>query len=325
MILACDIGGTKTNLALYEARAGKLAQLKRRRYVSHEFRRVEDAMDDFLRAENAAGKITTCGIGAAGPVAGSEVQITHLNWHIRCSDLAKYLGVKHVTLLNDLEAAGHGLGRLDPHDFHTLNSGKSVERANRALIAAGTGLGEAILFWNGEKHEVMATEGGHCDFAPRTPVEIEFLQFMKKRHTNVCYDQIVSGKGFRAIHEFFAPGVSHPSFSDPASDSAAEICGLAQQNACPACVKTLDLWVGMYGSEAGNLALKCLARGGIYVGGGIAPKILPKMKEGAFLEGFCQKSKFQSLLNQFPIQIVLNEDAPLLGAAWCAANASGIL
>jgi len=324
VIFAADIGGTKANLALYEQSGGKLRRVARQRFVSREFGRFEDVIGKFLREEGADGKVTAAGIGAAGPVAGDEVKITHLNWHLRATSLGQELGVPSVTLLNDLEAAGHGLARLGPEDLYTLNAGTAAPQANRALIAAGTGLGEAILTWNGEGYNVLATEGGHCDFAPRTETEIELLRFMKKRFANVCYDQIVSGKGFKRIHEFFAPEARHTSFEDPASDGAPEICRLAKCASCRACVKTLDLWVALYGSEAGNLALKCLARGGVYVGGGIAPKVQEKLKEGAFFEAFCQKSNFSILLEQFPIYIIVNEDAPLLGAASCAAARAGI-
>ncbi len=325
MILACDIGGTKTNLALYEVRGGKLHRIARQRFISREFRRVEDVMDVFLREDCGGAKVSAAGIGAAGPVVGNEVQLTHLNWHIKCPEVARHLHVPQLALLNDLEAAGHGLALLEPQDLYTLNVGTPVPHATRALIAAGTGLGEAILFWNGQQHEVMATEGGHCDFAPRTEVEIELLRYMKQRHETVCFDQIVAGKGFREIHGFFAPGVRHPGFGEATTDGAAEICGLALRNECPACVETLNLWVALYGSEAGNLALKSLARGGVYVGGGIAPKILGKLKEGPFFEAFSRKSKFRILLSQFPIHIVLNEDAPLLGSAWCAAAGAGLV
>ena len=324
MILAGDIGGTKVNLALYEADGRGLRRVAHRRFVSREFPRFEDVLDTFLGSEGAGRKLTAAGIGAAGPAVGNEVRITHLKWHLVGAELARRLGLARVVLLNDLEAAGHGLALLKPADLHTLNEGKPVVAANRALIAAGTGLGEAILFWNGTRHQVMATEGGHCDFAPRTEVEIEFLRFMKRRHDNVCYDQIVAGKGFRALHDFFAPGLKHPGFDDLSSDAAAEICGQAKFATCQACVKSLDLWVTLYGAEAGNLALKCLARGGVFVGGGIAPKILDKLKDGRFLEAFCQKSNFRILLSQFPIYIVLNEDTALLGAANCAAADAGI-
>ncbi len=324
MILAADIGGTKSNLAIYETAGGELRRVAWQRYLSREYPTFEAVLGAFLREFRAEGKISAAGIGAAGPVTGTEVKITHLKWHIRAESVSGEIGGKPVAMLNDLEAAGHGLARLGPKDLFTLNAGRPVDRANRALIAAGTGLGEAILTWNGAGYSVLATEGGHCDFAARNETEIELLRFMKRRFENVCYDQIVSGKGFKRIHEFFAPGVKHPSFDDPASDGAPEICGQAKCASCAACVKTLDLWVSLYGSEAGNLALKCLARGGVYVGGGIAPKVLDQLKDGAFFDSFSRKSNFGILLRDFPIYIVVNEDAPLLGAASCAAALAGI-
>jgi glucokinase len=180
-------------------------------------------------------------------------------------------------------------------------------------------LGEAILNWNGNRYIVSPSEGGHADFAPRTEREIELLRYLKTMHPYVSFELVVSGRGFLVLHEFLNPKVRHPSFDEPGADPAPEITRLGLEGKCPVCVETLDLFVTLYGAEAGNLALKALARGGVFVAGGIAPKILPKMQSGAFFQAFCEKERFQELLSHIPIHIVLNEEAPLLGAAAEAA------
>jgi glucokinase len=234
---------------------------------------------------------------------------------VDASELSTQLGTRHVVLLNDLEATGYSLARLDASEISTLNKGTPAPQATRALLAAGTGLGEAILFWDGNRHVVASTEGGHTDFAPRTEQEIELLRYMKKHDEYVSVELILSGRGFRTIHNFLDASVVHPSFDEPDADAGApEITRLALEDKCPVCVQTLDLWVSMYGSEAGNLALKTLARGGVWVAGGIAVKIREKMEDGTFFRAFCEKEKFAALLAQIPIQMVLNEEAPLIGA-----------
>ena len=193
----------------------------------------------------------------------------------------------------------------------------------QALIAAGTGLGEAILHWNGSRYVVAPSEGGHCDFAPRTEKEIELLRHMKKANGPVSFEMVLSGRGFRDLARISEPGVRHPSFDQPDADPAPEITQRALDGSCPVCVETLDLWTAIYGAEAGNLALKALSRGGVFVAGGIAPKILPKMKDGTFLRAFREKEKFEEMLSRVPVQIVLNQEAPMLGAAAEAARVLG--
>ena len=250
---------------------------------------------------------------------GRSVRITNLSWGLDADTLERQLGTRHIVLLNDLEATGYSLACLTPQDLCTLNEGTPVPQRNQALIAAGTGLGEAILNWNGNRYIVSPSEGGHCDFAPRTEREIELLRYLKTMHPFVSFELVVSGRGFLVLHEFLNKNVRHPSFDEPGADPAPEITRLGLEGKCPVCVETLDLFVTLYGAEAGNLALKALARGGVFVAGGIAPKILPKMQSGAFFQAFCEKERFQELLSHIPIHIVLNEEAPLLGAAAEAA------
>jgi glucokinase len=326
MILAGDVGGTKSNLALFEGRPGAFRQLHYHRFLSHDYRQFEEIVQEFLAqvAGKSPGAITAAGLGVAGPIINYQVRATNLPWMVDGASIAKIIGIERVVLLNDLESTAHSLQWLGPSEYFTLNEGMPDPHANRALIAAGTGLGEAILFWDGKRHVVSATEGGHCDLAPRTTEEIELVRFLRQHSENVDCEAVISGRGFRVIHEFLDAEVRHPSFDAPDVDAAPEITHLAMTNGCPVCVKTVDIWTSLYGAEAGNLALKSLARGGVYVAGGIAVKILPKLKDGTFFRAFCKKAKFSAMLSQIPIRIVLNEDAPLLGAAaQAAASLSG--
>ena len=321
MILAGDVGGTKCNLALAEQYDGGLVIRHQRRFVSRQYTRFSDVVAAFLAgagdaiASSAAGRIVAAGFGVAGPVIGNRVNVTNLGWELDAGALARQIGTSSVLLLNDLEATAYGLPWLAPDDLFALNTGKPRLHAAKALIAAGTGLGESILHWDGDRYIVAPTEGGHCDFAPRTDQEIEFLRYMKKIEEPVSFEMILSGHGFQRLHEFLDAGVRHPGFDDPEIDPAAEITRRALEGSCPICVRALDLWVALYGAEAGNLALKTLSLGGLFVAGGIAPKIMPKMSDGTFLRAFCRKSKFAALLADVPIHVVLRDEAPILGAA----------
>jgi glucokinase len=325
VILAGDIGGTKSNLALLEKTGDRLRVVFLHRYASDAYTRFEDMIEDFLgRGKDflqglPQRKIQAAGFGVAGPIIGRRVRITNLSWGIQADTVERQLGTPHIVLLNDLEATGYSLASMTSDDMFTLNAGSPASEATRALIAAGTGLGEALLMWNGARYVVAPSEGGHADFAPRTEQEIELLRYLKTMHKYVSFELILSGRGFLTLHEFLNKNVRHPSFDTPGSDPAPEITHLGLEGACPVCEQTLDLFVTIYGAEAGNLALKGLARGGVFVAGGIAPKILPKIQNGKFFVAFCEKEKFQELLAQFPIHVVLNEEAPLLGAAAEAA------
>src|ERR1700730_13798660 len=304
MILAGDVGGTKCNLAVYRVREGQYQQVAKCRYESRKFSSFEAIVAQFLSEisggtkETAAGKIDAAGFGVAGPVIDNRVKATNLPWTVDGAGLARHVAPEQIACLTALEAT-------------------------QALIAAGTGLGESILFWNGDRYTVASTEGGHTDFAPRTELEIEFLRYMKQRNEYVSVELILSGRGFRTVHEFLDVSVRHASFDGSEDDAAPEITHLALERKCPVCVRTLDLWTAMYGAEAGNLALKTLARGGVWIAGGIAVKIRKKMEDGAFFKAFCEKEKFGALLAQIPIQMVLNEEAPLIGAMSQAVKAAG--
>jgi glucokinase len=319
VILAGDVGGTKCNLALFAEKNGELEFVFRERFASKEFAQFDFIIREFARraaAHLGKEKIRAAGFGVAGPVINNRIHATNLPWIVDADTLAREVGVKSVVLVNDLGATGHSLEHLPPEDFCVLNVGAPVPGATRALLAAGTGLGEGILFWEGSRYKVVPSEGGHSDFAPRTDQQIELLKFMRHRYPQVSWELILSGRGFRTLHEFLAPSVKHPIFEDPDADPAPFITKSGLDRSCPVCVETLDLWANIYGAEAGNLALKVLALGGVYVAGGIAVKILPKMKDGSFFKSFLDKWHFEKVLANVPVSIVLNESAPLIGAAY---------
>lgn len=313
MILAGDIGGTKTNLGLFEERQGTLAKVTDKRYPSRDHKGLEEIVADFASVTGA--KVTAAAFGIAGPVVDGRVRTGNLPWIVDGAELARQLGLNRVRLMNDLEATAHGIAVLRPADLETLHAGVAAPQAPRVVIAAGTGLGEAILFWDGSRHIPTATEGGHADFAPHTNQHAELWKFIKVRSEFVSAELILSGRGFRTVHEFLSTTVRHPSFDDPTMDAAVEITKLALAKQCPVCVDAVNLWVEIYGSEAGNLAVRTVSRGGIYVAGGIAVKILPLLKDGRFVAAVQHKEKMTDFLAQIPINVVLDEECPLKGAA----------
>ena len=319
MILAGDVGGTKCNLALFSEKSGKLTCVFKQRFASKDFAQFDLIVREFsLQAASHLGKdrVRAAGFGVAGPVIDNRVRATNLPWTVDAATLAGELNLSDVVLMNDLGATGHSIEHLAPEEYCVLNPGQPEHGGTRALLAAGTGLGQSILVWDGARYRVVASEGGHSDFAPHTDQQIELLRYMRRRYPQVSWELILSGRGFRTLHEFLNPSVVHHSFEDPGMDPAPEITKLGLSKACPVCVETLDLWTAIYGAEAGNLALKVLALGGVYVAGGIAVKIIEKIKDGTFFAAFRDKWKFESLLSNMPVSVILNESAPLLGAAY---------
>jgi glucokinase len=319
VILAGDVGGTKCNLALFSEKGGKLTSVFKQRFASKDFAQFDLIVREFSRQAAphlAKERVRAAGFGVAGPVINNRVRATNLPWTVDASTLASELNLPDVVLMNDLGATGHSIEHLAPEEYCVLNPGEPESGGTRALLAAGTGLGQSILVWDGARYRVVPSEGGHSDFAPHTEQQIELLRYMRRRYPQVSWELILSGRGFRTIHEFLNPNVIHPSFEDPGMDPAPEITKLGLSKACPVCSDTLDLWTAIYGAEAGNLALKVLALGGVYVAGGIAVKIIEKIKDGTFFEAFRDKWKFESLLSNIPVSVVLNESAPLLGAAY---------
>ncbi|HMI53488.1 MAG TPA: glucokinase [Candidatus Saccharimonadales bacterium] len=319
MILAGDVGGTKCNLALFSEKDGKLTPVFKQRFASKEFAQFDRIVREFARQASphiAADPVTAAGFGIAGPVLNNTVRATNLPWTVDGASLAKELNVEHIVLLNDLGATGHSIEHLPPEEFCVLNVGKAEPGGTRALLAAGTGLGQSFLVWNGSRYQVVPSEGGHSDFAPHSEEQIELLRFMRRRYPQVSWELILSGRGFRTLHEFLSSTIKHASFEDPDADPAPEITRRALEKSCPVCVATLNLWMAIYGAEAGNLALKVLSLGGVYVAGGIAVKVLEKMKDGTFIQAFKDKWKFEGLMSNIPVSVILNENAPLLGAAY---------
>jgi glucokinase len=268
MILAGDLGGTKSNLGLFDVQREKLVCVARKRFASSEHSGLEEIMTLFLSGANA--KITQASFGIAGPVVNNRVRGTNLPWVVDGASVAKHLGLGYVRLLNDLEASAYGIEVLEPQDVETIHTGVSTPQATQVIIAAGTGLGEGVLFWDGKRYLPMATESGHSDYSPNTAQHADLWKFIKQSEEFVSAEAILSGRGFLRVHEFLNPSVRHPGFDDHTVDPAPEITRRGLSGECPVCVATLDLWVEIYGSEAGNLALRNVARGGIYIAGGIA-------------------------------------------------------
>jgi len=318
MILAGDIGGTKSNIGLFDVQQGKLNRVAHERYLSHQHAGLQEIVQDFL-GKNPA-KIDAASFGVAGPVVDNRVHGTNLPWIVDGAAAAAQLGLPRVRILNDLEATAFGVGVLSPSDLVTIYEGVPLRTATCVVIAAGTGLGEAILFWDGKQHLAMGTEGGHADFAPHTPQQAKLWEFLRARLDYVSAEIILSGRGFQNVHEFLDPSVKHPGFDDPTQDPAPGITQRGLSGECPVCAATLDLWTEIYGSEAGNFAIRTLARGGIYIAGGIAVKVLPKLKDGRFAAAARDKEKMRDFLAHVPIYVVLNEEAPLLGAAYVASK-----
>jgi len=323
MLISGDIGGTKSHLVAYDEQHGKLSVVARKRYATRDFASFEALVEAFRReaeGTSARAAVRAAGFGVPGTVVDGRLHAAHIPWTLDSASLAASLGLprEHIVLMNDLVATARGLQKLEAKDLCYLNRGVDHPEENVAVIAAGTGLGEAVLYWDGRGHRAAPSEGGSADFAPRGDREIAFLTFLKKRLSRVSCEELFSGRGFRPIHEFLAPDVRHESFSKAAGESAQEITQNALNGSCPVCVETLDFWTDAFGAESGNLALRVLAYGGVYLAGGIALKILPLLQKSTFCTAFADKGQLAGLLANIPIAVVLNEDAPLLGAAYAA-------
>jgi glucokinase len=322
MILAGDIGGTKTKLALYSLKDDKLVSTVKKSFPSRDYPSLEAVVREF-RAQ-AADPISAASFGVAGPVIDDTIKTPNLPWFLDAREIARCLDLDSVALINDLEATGYGVATLDAGEFLTLSAGKVHPQATKALIAAGTGLGEAILYWDGGAYRPLASEGGHADFAPRTALEIELLAYLIARFEHVSYERVISGPGILNIYNFLKDSGR---YCEPVwmrerlavGDPGAVISEAALAKEAEICVQALDLFVSAYGAEAGNLALRAKALGGIFVGGGIAPKILSKLTDGEFMRAFAAKGRYADLLARVPVHIILNDEAALRGAAAYAA------
>ena len=330
MILAGDVGGTKVHLALYDFIDGKPKSSRDERYAAKDYSGLEEIVKEFLGVQS----VTAACFGVPGPVRDGRLRLTNLPWTLDSRELSVSLGINHVFLINDLEANGYGINELAADQIYTLSEGDPSQIGNRALIAAGTGLGEALLIWNGHSHVPYPSEGGHCDYAPRNEDEIDLLRFLKQKYNGrISQERVVTGPGLTNIYEFLREvrGVDEPNWLATrmaAEDPNAVITELALAAKSEICEKALDMFVVAYGAEAGNLALKLLSVGGVYVGGGIAPRIIEKIKDGRFMKAFTDKGRLSQLLVNMPVRIILDSRAALLGAAAYAegraAEISGI-
>ncbi|MBT6596340.1 MAG: glucokinase [Nitrospina sp.] len=308
MILAGDIGGTKVNLALFD----EATRITEKRYESQNFSGIEKILDDFLKGNES--KVEKACFGVAGPISNGECRLTNLSWQVEVERLKKYLGIDAVWLINDLAATACSIPFLSPEDFTVIQAGAPVSEGRISVVSAGTGLGQAFLIpeRNG-KYIVMDSEGGHCDFSPRSSVEAELLFFLQKKYSRVSIERVLSGPGLLDVYEFFKSVVGEEEVE--LFDSPVPVVERAIAKTSPICEKTLELFVSLYGALAGNLALQYLSVGGVYLGGGIAPKVVPLLKEGSFMEAFLAKGRFENVLSQIPVKVVMDETAPLLGAA----------
>ncbi|HLX72166.1 MAG TPA: glucokinase [Verrucomicrobiae bacterium] len=325
MILAGDIGGTKVNLAYFDTDL-RLHPENMASYSSRDFASLQEIAEKFLAERKA--KVQYACFGIAGPVKQGRVSVTNLPWVIVGKDLTDRLGVKQTWLINDLEANAQGITGLKRTDFVTLNEGDEHAVGNTAVISAGTGLGEAGLFWDGNRHLPVASEGGHADFAPRTDIDIDLFLYLRNRFGHVEWESVLSGPGQYHIYEFLRDtkrGEEPPWLAAELrlDEPPRVITRAALDKKSDLCVQALDLFVTYYGMEAANLALKVLATGGVYIGGGIAPKIVEKLQDGSFMRAFLGENRLKELLQAMPVRVIMNDKTALIGAARYAATQSG--
>lgn len=325
MILAGDIGGTNTRLALFAEGESPLHCVAEETFRSQHHPNLDTIVRTFLASHD--GAVTAACFGVAGPVKQGRCETTNLAWVVDAAVLASILGTEHVWLINDLEATAYGIATLTANDWLVLHAGAPDAVGNSAVIAAGTGLGEAGLHWDGNAYQPFACEGGHTDFAPRNELEIELLRYLLARFGRVSYERVLSGPGLHTLYQFFRDtgrGVEPPWLAEELTqrDPAAVIsqAGLEEKNEL--CVQALNLFATLYGAEAGNLALKVMATGGVFIGGGIAPKILPKLEEPFVLEAFFAKGRMRPLLEAMPVRVITNPKVALCGAAMHALGLS---
>lgn len=325
MLLAADVGGTKALLGLFRRSSDRPVSTVVREFATPDFDSLDDIVQTFLEETNARDIDAVC-IGVAGPVNGLVARLTNVPWLADASVVAERLGDTPVQLVNDLEAMAQAVPVLEPDELTVLQEGVAVPTGNAALIAAGTGLGEALLHNHHGRFLPSASEGGHADFAARTPRELALVQELTRIHGRVENERVISGPGlvnvFRFTHRSQDLRTACRSLGpdvDP-SDLPAAISDNAMDRRCQQCIEALEMFVEAYGSEAGNLALRAVATAGVYIGGGIAPKILPALEDGRFMAAFLDKEPMVDLLRTLPVRVILNPAAGLLGAAVRAAT-----
>ncbi len=350
MILAGDIGGTKINLALYDWDKERVDPVREDTVWTADHESLEEILTEFLEepahadfiSDEAAdetddplpgvtppsplGPLTAACFGVPGPVLNNTCRTTNIPWTIEGGKLAEFLNIPRVCLLNDLEATAYGLQLLRPDEIEDLNPNapSPPPDGTRVLLAAGTGLGESLLLWTGKDYHICPSEGGHADFAPNTDLEIDLLRYLRTSYLHVSYERVLSGPGLHSIYQFLRDTKKNEPtwFAEklPTGDPAALIAEAGLTGKPDICKEALQLFVSIYGAEAGNMALKALALGGVYLGGGIAPKILPALREDTFMKAFLAKGRYKRLLAKMPVRVILNPHTALLGAASVAAG-----
>ena len=324
VVLAGDVGGTKTRLGLFLVDGSGSRLLLSQTYPSKNFDELESVIEEFLPGQEQLSAAT---FGVAGPVVSGTTVATNLPWKISEGALQKFLSIRTVSLVNDLVANAHGIEAMEPKDFMTLNRGNRAE-GNRALLSAGTGLGSAILFWDGARHIPSPSEGGHVDFGPKNRLELGLLRYLFEQYGHVSYERILSGSGLFSSYRFLRDTGKYGkephwlSLQMEQEDPAAAITEAARLKKSKLCEATLDLFVSIYGAAAGNLALQVMATGGVFIGGGIAPKISGKLKDGTFMQAFTNKGRLSPIVTRIPVKVIMNDQAALLGAAAHAAKRS---
>jgi glucokinase len=316
-VLVGDIGGTKTALGLAKTHRDRVELDGTRQYPSADFASLDEIVRRYLDETGAVCRFAAFAI--AGPVRERRSQATNLPWELDADAMEQALGFAGVALLNDLEATAWGLAALEPADLAEIHPGEPA-LGNACVVAAGTGLGEAGLFWDGLRHQPFATEGGHADFAPADALDCALHEFLKQRFGRVSWERVVSGLGIRNLYDFLSEwrGIESPPALCEAiatGDAAAAIAAAASERICPVCTETMALFFRLYGREAGNMALKQMALGGVYLGGGIAPKNLDALRSSAFLEGFFDKGRLEPLMRAMPVRVIVQPNTPLMGAA----------
>jgi len=320
-VLAADVGGTKTALALARAEGAWPGIVSEHVYSSQDHPSLEAVIAEFLSRADArahARDIAAACACIAGPVERDRATTTNLDWTIDADSLAARFGIAAVELMNDFAAVAVGIGRLEADDLETLQTGRALEHGARAVIGAGTGLGVALMSWTGGDYAVHASEGGHADFAPVDELQDGLLQYLRREHGRVSYERVLSGAGLASIFEYLstreAPSGEIREALKNAEDAAAVVSTFGLERRDPVAVRALDLFATVYGAFAGNVALTVLARGGIYIAGGIAPKIAGKLKDGTLVRAFTSKGRFSALLSTFPVKLVMNPKVGLYGA-----------
>ncbi len=318
IILAGDIGGTKSNLAIFKVVSDTLTIERNHRFPSAGYPGLNAILREFLGNEKRS--ILAACFGVPGPVKHGRARPTNLTWGVDAAEISEEFQIPYVNILNDLEANAYGIAELKPDDFAVIQEGSPDAEGNRCVVSPGTGLGEGGLYWDGKRHRVWACEGGHSDFGPRNELEVALLEYLIKQYGHVSYERIVSGMGIENIYKFLRDtdrGQEQTKIASEmkAGDPSMIISRHAEAGDCSMCVQTIEIFLSCLGAEAGNMALKAMATGGVYLGGGIPAKMLSQIKNIGFIHAFNDKGRLSALMQTMPVKVILNDQAALLGAA----------